>query len=1061
MRQLLTILLCLALVGGSLAATLGTQQLRDFELRGYVDATQDHNLPFRTPRAGINAELLQYQPAEMRRQLERMRASNFHWLRQFARWDELEPRPGAFDWSGWDALVEQMRAFPELELVVVLMNTPAWARPQHPTRTLTTTAPPADLDRFAQFVSQFAARYGEAIDYYQIWDEPNLDDAWGGLEPRPAEYVALLETARRAILRSDPTATIVAAALAPTTETAGQNISDIRYLQAMYAHGARDLMDIAAGKPYGFEHSPLDRRVDESLLNFSRVIALREVMLENGDGRKPLWASHFGWNALPPGWQGDESIWEGVSQAEQLAFTRQAMQRARREWPWLGALFLQHWQPDAPLTSAQWGFALVQADGRPTPLLAALPAINAEPHAQDGLYHARNAYTRYSGIWQFSQRGADIGWLNTSDSHLAFDFFGSDVAMLVNEDDYVAFLYPQVDGEPANATQHDADGNAYIFLRSNNQQPQTTLAPIARGLPLGKHTLTAIADQGWDRWAIAGYAVSSGNLAEPYNRQIALGILTTLVSLAALFTSLVKAPWAEWLPRIALLSGGLGATLHLLLTGITSLAMMLAMLLTWGMPKPALFLRDEVNLLLALLTGGLLYFSPSLLLSLFCGLVLFVLLYQRLENGLILTVVWAPFFLYPVELHTYAFPMVEVMILLTTLAGLLRGLTALGSRLQMRNAGFPLFSWQLVRHVHWLDALVLCLVGLGVASLLWTRQLPSATTELRTLLVEPALFYLLMRCTRPNRTTLLRYCLALIAAAVIVSIIGLFQYFLGDMVIVAEAGTTRLQSVYGSPNNIGLLFGRAIPIALALLLTPLAARLRVWAGVSLLIMLPTLALTQSVGAILLGIPAGLAVVGLACYGRRARLPLLGASLAGLAGFGILTQISARFGGLLEIGSGTTFVRLRLWESALAMIRDHPLTGIGLDQFLYLYGGEYLRPDAVHDSDLSHPHNFALDFWTRLSLLGLLAFFAIQAIFWQLALRTLRAARGRDAPIFAMTVGLMGSMAGLLAHGLIDNSYFVIDLAFIFMFQLAAMLRLQELAAQLPASEQAHVLDWRG
>lgn len=1051
MRQLITTWLCLALVGGSLAATLGTRQLRDFELRGYVDATQDHNLPFRSPRAGVNAELLQYAPEEMRRQLELMRGVNFRWLRQFARWDEIEPQPGAFEWSGWDALVAQIQDFPELELVVVLMNTPAWARPQHPTVAVTATAPPADLDRFAEFASQFAARYGETIDYYQIWDEPNLDDAWGGLDPRPAEYVALLGAAREAILRSDPTAQIVAAALAPTTETAGQNISDIRYLQAMYAHGARDLMDIAAGKPYGFEHSPLDRRVDESLLNFSRLIALREVMLANGDGRKALWASNFGWNALPPDWQGDESIWEEVSQDEQLTFTRQAIERARREWPWLGAMFLQHWQPDAPPNSAQWGFALVQPDGEPTPLLNALGAINAEAHAQDGLYHARNPQARYSGLWQFSQRGADIGWLNTSDSQLAFDFFGSDIAMLVNEDDYVAFLYPRVDGEPGNAAQHDADGNAYIFLRSNDQQPQTTLAPVARGLPLDEHTLTAVADRGWDRWAIAGYAVSSGNLAEPYNRQIALGVLTTIVSLAALFISLVRAPWRHWLPRISAISAGLSATMHLLLSGATSLAMVLAMLLTWGMPKPALFLRDEVNLLLALLTGGLLYFSPSLLLSLLFGFVLFALVFQRLENGLILTLVWAPFFLYPVELHTYAFPMVEVMILLTAAAGSLRGLTELGTRLQMRNAGFPIFAWQQLRHVHWLDALVLCLVGLGIASLLWTRQLASATTELRALIIEPALFYLLLRCTRPNRDTLMRYFLALIAAAVVVSLIGLVLYFLSDTVIVAEAGARRLQSVYGSPNNIGLLLGRTIPIALALLLLPLSVRLRRFAGLSLLIMLPTLALTQSVGAILLGVPAGIAVVCLGRYGRRALLPLLGAGLAGAAGFGFLTRISARFAGLLDLGSGTTFVRLRLWESTLAMIRDHPMTGIGLDQFLYLYGGEYLRPDAAHDSDLSHPHNFALDFWMRLSLLGLLAFFAIQAAFWRLALAALRAARGRDAQIFAMTLGLMGSMAGLLAHGLIDNSYFVIDLAFIFMFQLGAMLRLRELAL-VPASE---------
>ena len=46
----------------------------------------------------------------------------------------------------------------------------------------------------------------------------------------------------------------------------------------MYRHGAGDLMDVVAGKPYGFSLPPLDRRVDESILNYSRIIALREVM---------------------------------------------------------------------------------------------------------------------------------------------------------------------------------------------------------------------------------------------------------------------------------------------------------------------------------------------------------------------------------------------------------------------------------------------------------------------------------------------------------------------------------------------------------------------------------------------------------------------------------------------------------------------------------------------------------------------------------------------------------------------------------------------------------------
>ena len=1050
MRQALALLISLLLFGGSLAATLGTRQLRGENLRGYVDATRDHNLPFLTARAGINAELLQYPQDEIPLHLDLMRESNFRWIRQFARWDDIEPQPGDFDFADWDALTAHMQSYPELELVVVLLNSPAWAREERGDQVLTETAPPADLSAFADFTAAFAARFGQTIDYYQIWDEPNLDDAWGGLDPRPSEYVALLATARDAIRAADPTATIVAAALAPTTETGGQNISDIRYLQALYDHGARDLMDVVAGKPYGFDHPPDDRRVDERLLNFSRIVALREVMVANGDGRKPLWASDYGWNALPEGWRGNESIWGEVTPTERGDYTLAAIKRARREWPWLGAMFLQHWQPDAPPSSAQWGFSLLAQDGRPSPLLSEVAAAYSPQTAQNGLFHARNPFTRYSGVWQFSQRGADIGWLSATDSQLAFDFYGSDVAFLLNEDDFVGFLYPQVDGEPGNAAQRDSAGNAYIFLRSNDQRPQRTLAAVSRGLELGAHTLTAVADRGWDRWAIAGYAVSSGNLAAPFDRQIALGIVTTCLSLLALLISAVNAPWQDWLPRASVLTSALGATTHLLLSGVTSLAMMCAMLLTWGTPRPALFLREEVNLLLAIATGGLLYFSPSLLLSLLFGLFLFALVFQRLENGLILTLLWSPFFLYPVELHTYAFPMVEVMILVTGVAGLLRGLAALGERMQARNPDYPLFAWTSLRRIQAMDIAVLGLVALGALSLLWTRQLSSATTELRALILEPALFYLLIRCTRPNRDTLLKYCLALVGAALVVSLIGLFQYFFGGMVITAEAGAARLQSVYGSPNNIGLLLGRALPMALALLVVPLRRELRMAAAVALLIMLPTLLLTQSVGAILLGAPAGMAAVWLGRYRRRAVLPLLGAGIAGLADFALLTRISARFAGLLDLGSGTTFVRIRLWESALAMIRDHPLTGVGLDQFLYLYGGEYLRPDVVHDADLSHPHNFVLDFWTRLSLFGLLIFLGMQVMFWRLALRALRQTRDSDNLVFAMTLGMLGGMAALLAHGLIDNSVFVIDLAFVFAFQLAGVLRLSQIAAA-PAS----------
>ncbi len=1045
MRQLILVLISLLLLSGSLIATLGTIHFRDFELRGYVDPTVDQNLPFLTPRPGVNVDLRQYELDSLHANLALISETGFVWLRQFVYWDEIEPSKDQYDWAQWDEIFTVLREYPRLEPVVVLMHSPQWARVSPPGIEATETAPPQSLDDFARFAGRFARRYGESVNYYQIWDEPNLDDAWGSLQPRPADYLALLAAGGGAIRAEDPSAKIIAAALAPTTEAGGQNISDLLYLDAMYQLGGAELMDIVAGKPYGFSTSPLDRRVDDSILNFSRIVALREVMLAHNDGRKPLWASHWGWNALPGEWAGAPSIWGSVTPNEQIMYTLQAFDRAHREFPWLGAMFLHHWQPNAENASAQWGFALIGPDDQPSPLLHAVQNYDFPVLAQNGLFHARTEHARYSGVWQFSELGADIGWLETSDSQLEFDFYGTDLAMLLREDDYIAFLYPTVDGSPANATAHDSDGNSYIFLRSDTHGPEQNLVPVARDLPLGQHTLRAVADRGWDRWAVAGYAVSSGNLSFAFDRQIALGAFATLLSLFIVLLTFATSPWRRWIPPVGLVFAGLSAAAHLAISSVASLALLFAMIWTWTSHRPALFVRDEINILIALATGGVLYLSPSFFLTIVSGLVLFVLIFHRLETGLILTLFWAPFFLSPVELYRFAFPMAEILILITSIAAIFRFFVWLGEQYQMANSSYPLKLQSLFSQIKFIDIGVAGIALVAILSLSWARHTDAAATELRTLVLEPLLFYVIFRALRPSKRTVLHCVYGLVLASILVCVIGLLRYILGNDVIVAEEGARRLISVYGSPNNVGLLLGRSLPFALALLLVGHSARMRLSWAAALVIMGITALLTQSVGAILLGIPMGIAVALIGYAQRRAFVPILGIGAALAAGLAVLTQVSARFANILDFTSGTSFLRLRLWESAIEIIRNHPVFGIGLDQFLYYYSGEYVRPDAIWDLNLSHPHNFLLDFWTRLGIAGLIIFLLLQFAFWRYALVALGRLRNKDRDGFAIMLGLMGSMAALLGHGLIDNSVFVIDLAFIFMFQLAATMRLRELA----------------
>jgi O-antigen ligase len=141
-----------------------------------------------------------------------------------------------------------------------------------------------------------------------------------------------------------------------------------------------------------------------------------------------------------------------------------------------------------------------------------------------------------------------------------------------------------------------------------------------------------------------------------------------------------------------------------------------------------------------------------------------------------------------------------------------------------------------------------------------------------------------------------------------------------------------------------------------------------------------------------------------------------------------------------------------------MFRDHPLLGVGLDNFLYQYRSHYILPEAWQEPNLSHPHNIVFDYLSRLGFLGFAAGLWLQVAFWRMALQVYQrlaasvrivgarhAAPVEDRDLLALTAGLMASMADMLAHGLVDNSFFLVDLAFAFCLTLALMQHLRRFA----------------
>ncbi len=328
----------------------------------------------------------------------------------------------------------------------------------------------------------------------------------------------------------------------------------------------------------------------------------------------------------------------------------------------------------------------------------------------------------------------------------------------------------------------------------------------------------------------------------------------------------------------------------------------------------------------------------------------------------------------------------------------------------------------------------------GLLSLLVTQYPLQSVRELRALIFEPVLFFWLLAATARHAAA--KAALGgFLVAAVVVALIAAVQVLSGSGGTEAE-GVRRAQAWYPQPNHLALMLGRALPFALALGLVGRpgeatsrgqAWRLAALAWFAVASVGLGLLLTFSLGA-WLGATAAAVVVLAALRRRRAAisLSLLAAGLfAAVSLLAIAGAVPERLNPLRQ----TTGFRLELWQSSIAMVADHPLLGVGLDNFVYLYQQVYLREGAAAEANLSHPHNWILNVWLQLGLLGLVAFVWLLVRFWRSA--RARLATGTDAWIAA---GALGAMAETLVHGLLDNSYFLVDLAFLFWLILAAVAR---------------------
>ncbi len=410
--------------------------------------------------------------------------------------------------------------------------------------------------------------------------------------------------------------------------------------------------------------------------------------------------------------------------------------------------------------------------------------------------------------------------------------------------------------------------------------------------------------------------------------------------------------------------------------------------------------------------------------------------------ALCLIVVSLPFYLLDRHFGHLEFSPTEIFIVLAALAGTARLAWNLATGRIPPLSSLPgQNGWGLSKRGRDLfgDPVVVFLVVLfvlaGLLSLTASVAIHESERSFRTIIVEPAVFFILVVTQVRDRRGAYALALALVLAGVAISLVGFWQYATDQSIITAEDGLRRIRGFYGSPNNLGLFLGRALPMAVGLGLWAKSGR---WLlAVAAAIMALALLLTFSIGA-WVAVAISLLVIA-ALRGRQAFKVALGAGGLGVVVFVAAAIQIPRIGSHLNLGAGTSLERVLVWRSALRMLAGHAVRGIGLDNFLYYYQHGYRLPAAWREPDLSHPHNLVLDFWLSLGLPGILLIGLLLGRFVEVVIQEWRRRGALERALYA---GTAGAMVDTVAHGLVDNSFFLVDLSVLFwlLFAIVATLR---------------------
>ena len=206
-------------------------------------------------------------------------------------WSQIELEPGVYKWDNLEGVLENAESKGMTDILMVLGTTPEWNA-----KKITETdypqpgaaSAPKDLEAWDAWVTEVVTRYKGRITSYQIWNEANLKNFWGGT---PEEMAELTKRAYDIIKAIDPEALVVSASPSTRLDASFRKFFPA-YLKAL---AAKDWpIDVVAIHTYPkADGDPVAR----GLL----IKATQEALAAAGAPDLPLWDTELNYGLAGPG----------------------------------------------------------------------------------------------------------------------------------------------------------------------------------------------------------------------------------------------------------------------------------------------------------------------------------------------------------------------------------------------------------------------------------------------------------------------------------------------------------------------------------------------------------------------------------------------------------------------------------------------------------------------------------------------------------------------------------------------------------------------------------------